>query len=314
MSGELAVANQAPVAVMPPRGDLSREQVELIKRTIAKGASDDELQMFVAQCKRTGLDPFARQIYAVKRWDSREGREVMQTQASIDGFRLIAERTGKYEGQLGPFWCGDDGHWCDVWLKADPPAAAKVGALKAGCREPFWGVARYAAYVQTKKDGSPNAMWAKMPDVMIAKCAESLALRKAFPQELSGMYTADEMGQAESSEQVKDRRISEERKKAAAPAEPEIPEALLAVLNSITNQKTFFQALDPLLTEADRKCGPEEAKRIVAALQEKHGVEHLSKVPSTRPAKLIIRDLWVALQALPEPVEVTADPDPQEAA
>jgi phage recombination protein Bet len=172
----------------------SREQIDLIKRTVCKGGSDDDMRLLLYHASVTGLSPLARQIYSIERWAG--GQKVRSIQVSIDGFRLVAQRSGEYAGQLGPEWCGPDGKWRDVWLDAEPPAAARVAALRCNFEKPLWGVARFDAYAQRNKDGSPRGLWATMPDVMIAKCAEALALRKAFPQELSGLYTSDEMMQA----------------------------------------------------------------------------------------------------------------------
>jgi phage recombination protein Bet len=159
------------------------EQTQLISTTIAPGCSNDELRLFAYACQRTGLDPFSKQIYAIKRGGK------MTIQAGIDGLRSIAERTGQLDGSE-TLWCGDDGQWTDVWLGSKPPAAAKTTIWRKGAAHPFTGVARFADY------NAGQGLWSKMGATMIAKCSEALALRKAFPADLSGVYSSDEMEQA----------------------------------------------------------------------------------------------------------------------
>lgn len=177
------------------------DQIDLVKKTIAKGASDNELKLFMHVCQKTGLDPFARQIYATFRNEKNKETNSFETkmtiQISIDGFRLVAQRSGKYAGQDGPYWCGLDGVWKDIWVSEKMPYAAKVGVYHKDFEKPLYAVAKFDSYAATFKDGNLMPMWKKMPEIMIAKCAESLALRKAFPQELSGLYTSEEMSQAE---------------------------------------------------------------------------------------------------------------------
>lgn len=185
----VSLYNQPPIQP----GHLNQDQVALLKTTIAKGATDDELELFLQVCKLRSLDPFSKQIYLVKRWNSDSGREEATFQVGIDGFLAIAERTGKYAGQEGPWWCGSDGAWTDVWLHNSPPRAAKVGILRKDFAKPLYAVAHYDELVQTKKDGKPTRFWSRMPANQLAKCAQVAGLRRAFPEELGHFYIPEEM-------------------------------------------------------------------------------------------------------------------------
>jgi phage recombination protein Bet len=184
MSTEVAVAT-----------DLSREKIELIKQTVAKGATDLELELFLHACKRTGLDPLMKQVYAIKRWSNTDNREVMSFQTGIDGYRLIADRTGKYAGSDEPsFMVSADG--------LPEVASVTVTKMVDGVPCKFSASARWGEYVQKNRQNQPTSMWLKMPFLMLGKCAEALALRKAFPAELSGVYTHEEMMQADNEPQI----------------------------------------------------------------------------------------------------------------
>lgn len=179
---------------------LSRDELELLKTTMnAKGATDDEFKLAVYLCNSLQMNPFRGQIHFIKRWDSDEKKKVMKPQIGIDGLRLEAERSGQYGGQDDALWCGPDGIWHDVWLKEEPPAAAKVTVHRIredGTKVSFSGVALYSAYVQRRTDdGKPNRMWTSNPSGQLAKCAEALGIRKGFPAECSGLHTDVEMGQ-----------------------------------------------------------------------------------------------------------------------
>ena len=165
----------------------TQEQTQLISSTIAPGCTPDELKLFSYACQRSGLDPFSQQIYAIKRGGK------MSIQVGIDGLRSVAERSGQLDGSA-TFWIGDTegSQWSDVWLGSKPPAAAKTIIYRKGCSHPFVGVARFQDY-----NAGGQGLWSKMPSAMLAKCSEALALRKAFPADMSSLYTADEMEQAE---------------------------------------------------------------------------------------------------------------------
>jgi phage recombination protein Bet len=191
LEGAVAIERAKPVIELqrqdarPQDQGFTRDKIELIKRTIAVGASDDELQLFLYTAKKTGLDPLARQIYAIKR----AGKMTIQT--GIDGYRLIADRTRQLAGISDYVFDSEEG-------KFPKKATVTVSKIIDGLVRDFTASARWDEYSQ---QSSP--MWNKMPYLMLGKCAEALALRKAFPADLSGVYTTEEMSQADASQQMK---------------------------------------------------------------------------------------------------------------
>lgn len=156
-------------------------KIDLVRRTVAAGATPDELELFFHQARRAGLDPLAKQIYFVKR----QGKGVVQV--GIDGLRLIADRTGKYAGSDDSIYGANN--------ERGYPSAATVTVYKmvSGKRCPFTATARWDEYFPGDAQGF---QWKRMPYAMLGKCAEALALRKAFPADMSGLYVHEEMEQA----------------------------------------------------------------------------------------------------------------------
>ena len=234
--------------------DFTPEKVELIKTTICKGATNDQLQLFVEVCKKTSLNPFMKQVYAVMR--NSKGVQTMTIQVSIDGFRLIADRTGKYApGKESTF-------------KYDGKTLVTATSyVKKQTQDGTWhevaATASYDSYAQTY-NGKPNNFWAKMPEVMLSKVAEALALRKAFPADLSGLYTKDEMGQADNNKGVD------------AATEAKYEEVQAEKINPITKEQ--IGELEDLLIEGDFTT--DELSKMCAWL----GVEdnHLEQLPQCK--------------------------------
>lgn len=178
---ELQTVGHEKSALVPM--EFNESQVALIKTTVARGTTNDQLALFLYTCKKTGLDPLAKQIHCIVR-QTKNG-PVMSIQTAIDGYRLVADRSGKYAGNDDP-----------VYDNEITPTKATVTVYKivSGVRCQFTATARWSQYYPGDLQGF---MWKKMPHLMLGKCAEALALRKAFPAELSGIYTNDEMAQAE---------------------------------------------------------------------------------------------------------------------
>lgn len=163
----------------------SAEEWQALKETVAKGTSPAQFHVFVAACRSLGLDPFKKQVYC---WADSTAQGGITIYTSVAGLRALAVRTGHYRGQRGPFWCAADGVWTDEWISDTPPVACKFGVVSDLWDDVVWAVVRMASYAKT------SGQWTKAPEHMLAKVAESLALRRAFPDATSGVYSDAEVG------------------------------------------------------------------------------------------------------------------------
>lgn len=159
---------------------LPADELDLVRKTVAAGATDAELKLFLYDCSRRGIHPLDRLLHFTKRG----GRYTPVT--SIDFMRAQAAMSGEMAGSDDPVFLAED--------ESGRPLAALVTVyrLTQGQRFGYAATARWSEYCP---DNAP--MWKRMPFTMLGKCAEALALRKAFPQQLAGLYSREEMDQAD---------------------------------------------------------------------------------------------------------------------
>lgn len=190
---DLETTQPRSLAIRNDQAGFTPEQVDALREMHGwRDVPDAELAVFFHLATRTGLDPFARQLYLIPR--RQQGGTKWTVQTGIDGYRLIADRTGRYLGQDPAEW---EAEHDEEGRRRDLVCRITVYKLVGDRVASFPAEARWTEYAQTKSDGTPTGMWAGKPRVMLAKCAEALALRKAFPADLSGVYTAEEMPDAE---------------------------------------------------------------------------------------------------------------------
>ncbi|GIK15022.1 MAG: hypothetical protein BroJett002_37290 [Candidatus Brocadia sinica] len=221
MVNEIAV-NQGTGEILEAKTiAITSEQIELVKNTIAKGATDDELRLFIYYCKSRGVHPLDKMIHFVKR-KSDDGF-VATFQTGIDYFRSSAEDSGEYNGQEGAEFEGE--------TNEGYPYLARVKIYRKGIDRAFVGEARWDEFYPGEKLGF---MWRKMPHHMLAKCAEALAFRKAFPKKLAGLYIPEEVQSVEAHE-IKDKKPEVRPPQIKEPTKPE-PQKVITSIKAITQK------------------------------------------------------------------------------
>jgi phage recombination protein Bet len=160
---------------------VTSEQLDLVRKTVAKDATPAELQLYLYDCARHGVHPLDKLLHFTKR----SGKYTPIT--SIDLMRIRAADTGDCLGISDPIFTGTP-------KKDDFASTVTVRRLVQNQVAEFTATARWTEY----KPESNDFMWQRMPHTMLGKCAEALALRKGFPKQLAGLYAKEEMEQATS--------------------------------------------------------------------------------------------------------------------
>lgn len=275
--------------------------------------TEAEVDLFLMKAATYGLDPLGGQIYAS--WD----RGVMEVVTTIDGLRLLAERTGKYNGQAPAEWCDEEGIWKDVWLGEGYPTAARVGVFKEGRSEPTAGTVHWTEFAPSGSEGG-DSMWKMgegMPAHMLGIRAEALALRKAFPAELGGLYTAEELGVGEPADTASaapspDSPPAEAagagafgpsvivdppaEQPSGAPARPQSRRTLAEVLESGDYAKLRNDLVEALFDQLPDRLTDEQTQQLSAALAEADEAG-ITAVELERNSKVGLREPNVAVRS-----------------
>lgn len=311
----------------PPVPDfLNKEQIELLKRTMLKAFNADDQEVFVQIVLRARLDPWSRQIYATKRTtkqrkaDGQPGWDYIPTMipvTSIQGLTAIADRTGNYEG-CEIRWCAKDGKWREEWLEENEnPAAAKCTVYRKGRSHPEVGIARWMSFAgqrrnEDTKEWEYTDFWYKYPDYMLGKCAKALALRGAFPDQLSYIYIAEELEGSDSGGQ--EAMTAEEAKVADAQArEGEATDKLVAhgvkLVDSRGERPSPAEALEEAFDE-DKIPRQKFGERLAADYQAPPASTQTQVKPPAPPPPPPEKPPQAA-QPAPAPAPAPTQPEPE---
>lgn len=171
--------NRSSIAVVRPAGLDLEERIDrerdLIRKSYAPGVTEDEFGMFLASAKHLGLDPVLREIWAIPGYKLKDGgQSAAIIMPSINGLRKLADLTGLVAATEGPFFCGPDGKWQEMWLNTEPPAAAKFVIWRKDRTLPIQAIATFKNRAKRNQYGLMGK-WKETPDEMLGINAERMA-------------------------------------------------------------------------------------------------------------------------------------------